>query len=183
MNLRKDTQVSRFVKAAKEFCSLLESHPKDSETWVGKILTTLADLYASAHHLPEIDFDNEVLKEGTFEVSDEEWKQVFHLVGTILGGQRYYRAYFDPSEPLSSKDKPLVADLADDLADIYRDLKCGLRAWDTGNDSLLPEIIDNWKNPLFAPHWGPHVLSAMRVLHPICFLRGIQKDHNKNVKA
>jgi hypothetical protein len=54
---------------------------------------------------------------------------------------------------------------------MYRDVKPGLRAWDTGDDALLSTVILNWKLPLFGLHWGLHAVSAMRALHPLAHLR------------
>jgi len=70
---------------------------------------------------------------------------------------------------------PVRRDLANNLADIYRDLKPGLLSWTTGNEALIPNIVFDWKFPLFGLHWGLHAASAMRALQPIAFLRGIDE--------
>ena len=70
----------------------------------------------------------------------------------------------------------LCGSLADDLADIYADVKPGIRAWDSEEDSYLEGIAFGWKTPLFGSHWGVHAVSAMRALHPIAYMRGIQKE-------
>lgn len=101
---------------------------------------------------------------------------MFAMVQRALGPQEAYWAYFDPSEPPNSVEQPIFHSLADDLADIYRDIKPGLRAWDTCDDSYLETIVFDWKTPLFGSHWGVHAVSAMRALHPIVFWRGIYKD-------
>jgi hypothetical protein len=53
-------------------------------------------------------------------------------------------------------------------------VKPGLRAWDSGDDKYLPAIVFDWKTPLDY-HWGVHAVSAMRALHPIAYLRGVQE--------
>jgi hypothetical protein len=98
------------------------------------------------------------------------------LVQRALGSQDGYWAYFDPSEPPDSDENPVFGSLADDLADIYRDIKPGLRAWDSDNDSYLETIVFEWKTPNFGSHWGVHAVSVMRALHPIALLRGVQDD-------
>ena len=92
-----------------------------------------------------------------------------------MGLQAFYWCYFDPSEPLDAIEEPCISDLGDDLADIYRDIKPGLRAWETHNDEYLPAIVFDWKEPLFSSHWGVHAVNAMRALHPIAYLRGLQR--------
>jgi hypothetical protein len=68
-----------------------------------------------------------------------------------------------------------MGDLADDLADIYRDIKPGLRAWDTEEEGYLDEVVFDWKLPHFGSHWGIHAVGAMRALHPLVFLRGLDR--------
>lgn len=101
---------------------------------------------------------------------------MFGVVSRALGQQETYWAYFDPSEPRDCEERPMLHSLADDLADIYRDLKPGLRAWEAGHDRYLETIVYNWKTPSFGIDWGLHAVSAMRALHPIAFLRGVHKD-------
>ena len=181
MNLRNNQDILNFVTTAKRFCGLIEVRFYDAEAWVEQVLPVLSDLYASAHHLPELSIKNAPeVEEGVFDVSDMEWKQVLDNVASLLKDQRYYREFFDPSEPIDKEVEPVIADIADDLSDIYRDIKPGLRAWDIENDALIPDIVFNWINPNFGSHWGDHALSALRVLHAICFLRGIQNNHMQN---
>jgi hypothetical protein len=109
------------------------------------------------------------------DVEDAECKGISRFVGDLLGSQRGYWAYFDPTEPLDSTQEIIFGDLADDLADIYRDIKPGLRAWATSDDAYLSHIVFGWKIPLFGSHWGVHAVSALRALLPLAYLRGIQK--------
>jgi|AntDryMetagUQ889_1029465.scaffolds.fasta_scaffold07066_2 hypothetical protein len=70
-------------------------------------------------------------------------------------------------DPLAIDDgKPdpevMAGDLSDDLADIWRDLKAGLRGLDEGG----PEMSIRWEWRWgFYNHWGPHATSALTVLH------------------
>jgi hypothetical protein len=168
--------VKDFKEAAEKFCLLLESQPVDTDAWGEELVATLAQVYAFAHRLPNLESsDNCSEVPDSIDVTREEWRHVFDLVHDLLGPQSVYLAYFDPSEPSDSTANHLHGDLADDLVDIYRDLKPGLRAWASGNDAMIPSIVFDWKFPLFGSHWGIHAVSAMRALHPIVFLRGIEK--------
>ena len=95
---------------------------------------------------------------------------MYGVVSRMLGPKMAYWAYFDPSAPQDSNEQPIFHNLADDLADIYRDIKPGLRAWETGDDRYIETIVFNWRTPHFESHWGVHALSAMRALHPLVFL-------------
>ena len=172
MNMRDDKIVNQFVESAKNYCSILETDPEDPEIWLEDILKSLSCLYAFAHILPEYDFQEELYEEDAFDVTNDEIRELMSKLMNILKDQNWYWAYFDPSEPNDSRDKPV-------RGNIYRDIKPGLKAWDTNDDSLLPEIIFDWKFPLFGSHWGVHAVSAMRALHPICYLRGLH-NNNKN---
>lgn len=177
MNIRENAQALAFKNAAERYCALLESVPADGNGWTEQVLEALACLYAAAHSLPELGLsDSASDMPDSLDVTREEWKSVHALAKGVLGTQEMYWAYFDPSEPAETDEKAVVHSLADDLADIYRDVKPGLRAWQTGDDVMLRTIVFGWKTPLFGSHWGVHAVSAMRALHPIVFLRGLTED-------
>jgi hypothetical protein len=151
----------------------MEGPADDARHWVEETLGALALLYAAAFMLPdgEVSGDDADVPE-SFEVSDGEWRQVFDRVHHVLGRQAHYWADFDPSEP-SRDDGPVLGDLGDDLADIYRDVTPGVRAWDADGGRWRTAVVSGWKNPLFGSHWGVHAVSAMRALHTIAFRWGV----------
>ena len=58
-------------------------------------------------------------------------------------------------------EKAVVGSLADDIADIYRDVVSGLRAFQSG---LRAEAIWEWGFN-FRDHWGRHATEAIKALH------------------
>jgi hypothetical protein len=175
MNLRQRHEIVLFVKAAEKYCALFETKPNNIDVWVEQLTSALAHLYACGHDLPDLELPEDVADiPDSMAVNDDEWKAIYDFVGDLLGSQRGYWAYFDPSEPLDSSQEISFCDLADDLADINRDIKPGLRAWATADDAYLPSIVFDWKCPLFGSHWGVHAVSALRALHPLAYLRGIE---------
>jgi hypothetical protein len=174
MSLRSDPDVNAFRIAAYGYCKLLESQPVDHEQWLRDVLLALSHLYATAHSLPDVSIEDD-----TRDVPDEmrmnhaEWSALFQRIHGILGEQDFYWAYFDPTEPKHTKDEATCGSLADDLADIYRDVKPGLLAWETENDEYLASLVFDWKQSNFESHWGVHAVSAMRALHPLVYLRGL----------
>ena len=173
-DLKDHAAVSAFRQAAERVCLGLESPPGDAQLWVETLLVSLASLYAAGHLLPGVVYyDDRAEVPEAFDVSNDEWREVYGRVQGILGVQTLYRSYFDPTE-LSKPVEEEFGDLADDLADIYRDVKPGLRAWESGDDRLIPGIIFNWTEPRFSSHWGVHAVSAMTALHPLAYLRGVQ---------
>jgi hypothetical protein len=176
MSIREHPEAVAFMAAAERYCALFESEPADPDQWTATVLSALAQLYSAAHRLPDFGLsENAPTIPDSLDVTTEECGSVFGVVSRALGPQAEYWAYFDPSEPLDADQQPIFYSLADDLADIYGDIKPGLRAWETGDDRYLEAIVFVWKTPLFGTHWGVHAVSAMRALHPIAFLRGVKK--------
>lgn len=174
MSIREHPDVVAFKETAERYCVLFESEPTDANQWVEMVLSALAQLYAAAHRLPDFYLsDNALDVPDSLDISREDWQSLFAFIQDILGPQDFYWAYFDPVEPSNPAGEPSCGSLADDLADIYRDIKPGLRAWETGDDRFLESIVFEWKTPLFGLHWGLHAVSAMRALHAIVFFRGV----------
>jgi hypothetical protein len=70
--------------------------------------------------------------------------------------------YWDVFAPLNEEDTESVFNsLADDLADIYRDLKRGLLLYNQGH---IVEAIWEWRFN-FDIHWGTHLVGAQRAIH------------------
>jgi hypothetical protein len=59
-------------------------------------------------------------------------------------------------------DEAVMLPLADDLADIHRDLTHGLRALADG--AAHEDVVWEWRFGFYS-HWGRHATEALRVLH------------------
>ncbi|MFN8453674.1 MAG: DUF5063 domain-containing protein [Anaerolineae bacterium] len=177
MDIKDRAEVTHFVRVAKSYCDHLENFTGDKETWLKNVLINLSQLYAAVYSLPEVELPEvEVLPEEEFEVDNQEWQDVFQFIAMILGEARWYWEYYDPSALPKDSEAPGREDLADDLADIYRDVKPGIRAYDKHANEYIPEIIWNWRETPFSSHWGIHAANALRVLHPLVFLRGLRNS-------
>jgi hypothetical protein len=91
------------------------------------------------------------------DISDEEWNRVFKRFGALPFN--YYSTFFSPAKLL--EEDPVVGDLADDLADIYRDIKAGLWLYDHGHTT---QAVWAWRYT-FQIHWGRHATNALYALH------------------
>ena len=82
-----------------------------------------------------------------------------------LGGEFYYEKVFDPFDP---KDcEPVTISLAEDLADIYYDLREGLlRVPEHG--PVPAKAIWQWVFGL-KNHWGRHAVGAIAAMHSLLF--------------
>lgn len=71
----------------------------------------------------------------------------------------YYSELFNPT--IVPAEEPVTGDLADDIADIYEDIKRGLSLLDAGH---MEQAVWEWVFQM-QTHWGEHATSAIRVLH------------------
>jgi hypothetical protein len=92
-------------------------------------------------------------------MTDEQWRQLYDLLKEKLGDWDLYWQVFNPTTDKEAD----CGTLADDIADIYRDLKEGLVL----NEKRLarPEdVIWEWRL-LYYSHWGKHAIDAMLTIH------------------
>ncbi|MCS7272220.1 MAG: DUF5063 domain-containing protein, partial [Gemmataceae bacterium] len=90
-------------------------------------------------------------------VSDAEYQAVVAAVkGLPLDP---YAEVFDPLAVPA--EAPVSASLCDDLADIYRQVVSGLRAFEAGRQAVA---LWEWGFG-FRHHWGEHATGAIRALH------------------
>lgn len=77
-----------------------------------------------------------------------------------LGACDAYWLEYDDQTPESSHKS---GSLADDLTDIYFELKCGLQLVDEGDPTACAHAASDWRSS-FRAHWGEHLLDAERHL-------------------
>src|SRR5262245_17719222 len=180
LSLRNDPRMLLFVEAARQYCGLVEERPADLKMWTRALLPALSELYAYALGLvgiKSVDTADRTLSR--FQVSHGEWRSIYHRLSAQLGNDAWYWMTFEPMKTQREKTDPVAGNLADDLADIYRDVAPGLRAWDTHDDSLLDEIASQWVKGGFEIHWGAHAADAIGILHRLVMNR-ILSDPDPN---
>lgn len=135
-----------FERLAREYCALIED-PPDREELVSRLVELLPRLYAAAVHLQGPFVDDDLPR-----MSHEGWVMIFERLEAVLGDWDLYPEIFDPTDP-SLGVEPVHGSLADDLADIYRDVR----------NTLAGGAYD--RRLQFDIHWGDHAVDALRVLH------------------
>ncbi len=91
-------------------------------------------------------------------MTQEQWGELCSLLKEKLGDWNLYSPVFDPT-----KDREAIyGSLADDIADIYRDLKEGLVL----HSDLAPpnDILWEWRLGFYS-HWGKHAIDARHTIH------------------
>jgi hypothetical protein len=152
-----------FYEYVKEFCSWAESEIDKPEVELIKALHLLSRLYSNALMLKTEKF---VTEHETISISDEQWNLIFKRFGSLPFN------YYPDIDDITEIETPSTSlgDVADDLADIYRDLKAGLWLYEQGYES---EAIYEWKYH-FNFHWGIHAVNAMNALHSYASLKRIE---------
>lgn len=88
---------------------------------------------------------------------EAEWQRAYEAARRLpidLYGQVFNPAVVPPEEPC-------VGSIADDLADIYRDIAGGLRVFEQGSHAVAAA---EWTLSLYS-HWGAHATGAIHALH------------------
>ena len=176
--------VERFAELAAAYCALIErSTAIPADLVLHEAHWRLPELYSAALRLRDVwttpddledDDDSEAedgddrlpptrLGEDPDTISGDEWMRLWRSLSSHLGDRKFYREMFAPYD--FEEAEPVVGDLADDLADIYRDLLRGLTKWRRGE---YADAAWQWQFQ-FAAHWGEHTTSAIRALHALAF--------------
>tara|TARA_R110002072_G_scaffold174303_3_gene329353 strand:- start:35623 stop:36108 length:486 start_codon:yes stop_codon:yes gene_type:complete len=148
--------VAEFADAASRFIGWCDGMPGNRVPEARAALGHVAELYHLALPLRELEDAPEA--DGD-RISLEQWQAVFQRFASLPFN--YYTSVFDPRIADGIDSEAGVGDLADDLADIYRDLHGGLRAFRAGAVDTA-EYEWAWS---FRMHWGRHAASALHALH------------------
>ncbi len=140
-----------FAIAARAWCDFAEHGYAPSMEELDPVSDHLASLVHRALRLPLVEADEDPSPDAT--IDDAAWQRVYHRFGALPFS--YYAVCLDPH---SVPDAVLgVADLADDLADVWLDVKRGLALLDAGYRDAAASV---WRAD-FETHWGPHAANAM----------------------
>lgn len=178
--------VARFAAIAGEYCEFFERWPTlSADDLLRGVHRRFALIYAAGLELPNVfvlsDGDDGGEDESPWSESEPfeidsgpalpddpdalpagEWLRHFRAMEKHLGPRKTYRKVFDPYDMDGKDDHGF---LADDICDVYRDLRHGLVKWRRGEPDTAAH---NWQWS-FASHTGDHILWALRALHSLAF--------------
>ena len=143
-----------FASAATRFCSVVERVGRGSRSaWLADLESSLATLYAAGVSLPEND---EEIPSSRYRMSHEEWVSLFSSLRDEFGVDDRYTVLMNGS--------PVAASLADDLANVYREVNDGLEALTSG---AAPDVVIGEWAVGFSLHWAAHALGALSALRTL----------------
>jgi hypothetical protein len=108
----------------------------------------LARVYITALELPEVEPTDRKTEIQSIDAPNVSFDEV--------------DAYWEVFHPYE-QGEPLHGSLADDVLDIYRDVKAGLLMYELGTQDDITEAVWHWRFH-FEVHWGFHLVDALRAI-------------------
>jgi hypothetical protein len=143
--------VLEMVDLSKRYCGLIETSGADDSAWLAGVADLLPRLHATITSFDGRSACGEVWLNPDL---DARFELYTHLRG-LLGERDPYWLEFDRV----GDSQAMTGSLADDLTDIYCELKHGLRSVDENPERAVQDWLNGYDN-----HWGRHLLDAQRHL-------------------
>jgi hypothetical protein len=144
------------LETAREYCRLIESARADDDDWLNALAQVLPRLHAQ---ISALDPPHDGQPTGGDADLDSRFELFSRLHETLGERDSYWLEYDAPPENHQG-----TGSLADDLTDIYFDLKRGLSRL-AANDDPRP-TFRGWRAG-FSVHWGQHLVDAERHLYAL----------------
>lgn len=158
-----DKNTVEFVTVGVQFCSFVEQvmsvHKND---FVDKMIKIIPLLYLKATMLPngELIFDE---YPETF-VTEYDYEFLRINIAEKLGDKDTYLEVFSPDMPFS--DTPVTANISEDIADMYQDIKNFISVYELGFEDTMNDALLICKEN-FEGFWGQKAVNVLRALHAI----------------
>ena len=170
--------VLEVITVANEFCLFIEEVDKYNKEFILSYLQkVLPLLYLKGSLLPDVKVENEEANERY--VTEEHWQNIYLALKKKLGKDDTYWN-INNSDEISDNGteiKPIKASLAENLADIYQDLKDFLVLYQKPLTIAKENAVCECKN-LFETHWGFRVVNTHKAVHYILFKNKNTEDED-----
>jgi hypothetical protein len=148
--------ILEFSALVRRFCHWAENLSVGNDDEVLAAHRMLADLQLNVLSLRIPDVDETVEPD---RLTQADWSAVRDNLNRLPVDS--YWKIFD----VFTEESPVFCTISDDLADIYGDLKEGLRIFDLGH---ISEAVWQWRF-LYFIHWGRNLTGAQTALHQYLF--------------
>ncbi len=143
-------------KLAEEYCQIIENVDEGDSGWLRKVFRLLPQLHAAI----ALFLEEDSREGGHMEPNLEMRFALFSKLHQLLGEKDAYWMEYDLGH-----EECRSGSLADDLTDIYCELKQGLKLLD--EQRADPDsILKRWRRG-FHLHWGKHLVDAERHLYDL----------------
>lgn len=170
--------VLEFVAAANEFCKYAEHSAGIKGGELLRIFQRLLPfLYIKASLLPSLE---PVFEDGNEKfVTESDWNIVHESLKKQLGTADEYLEVSD-SKP-DETDTIVQSSIAENIADIYQDIKDFLLLYQTGTDEVMNDAI--WECKMnFENIWGQKLVNSLRAIHKFIY-SGEEPEPLKDVES
>jgi Domain of unknown function (DUF5063) len=158
--------VIEFATVANEFCSFIEAveqfQRKDFVTRLQKLFPLLY-LKAALLPVPDLDMSEEAPEKF---VSEDDYNYILHKLEVKLGQFDAYYDVFDPSIHLT--EAAVEANISENVADIYQDLKDFILAYRIGTLEVMNDALWECRNN-FEQFWGQRLVNGLRAIHNLVY--------------
>lgn len=153
--------VIEFTAVATEFCKYAEHASGIKGAELLNIMQKLLPLlYLKASMLPQLEpfFDDGNEKF----VKESDWNLIHDSFKVTFGSANDYLELLD--DPAAGDEGTVPSDIAEDLTDIYQDLKNFVLLYQTGTDEVMNDAV--WECRMnFENYWGLRLLNALKAIH------------------
>ncbi|NOX76905.1 MAG: DUF5063 domain-containing protein [Gammaproteobacteria bacterium] len=153
-------QCRRMMSAAVEFCDLIDNFdvPGQDAQWMAQMEKLLPKLHVAVIALSA---RCEGRRYYHFPDDDKRYELYLRLLRVLQDDDVLWEKHGNGVEKQLQRQR-LCDRLADDLTDVYSDLKCGLDLLEEG----VQQAVCEWQNSFYV-HWGQHLLDAECWLHAV----------------
>lgn len=153
--------VVEFVAVANEFCKYAEHGSEIKGEELLRILQRIIPfLYIKASLLPALD---PFFEDGNEKfVNESDWLRIHDSLKEKFGSANDYMEVFD--ERINDSEGPVISSLAENMADIYQDIKDFLLLYQTGTREVMNDAV--WECRMnFESLWGQKLVNSLRAIH------------------
>jgi hypothetical protein len=157
--------IIEFVAVANEFCKYTEHAPELKGDELLKILQRILPLmYLKASLLPKLD---PFFEDGNEKfVTEVDWNNINEILKEKFGTANDYLEVFD--EKINDAEGAIAANISEDMADIYQDMKDFLLLYQIGTGEVMNDAV--WECRMnFENFWGQKLVNSMRAIHKFIY--------------
>lgn len=159
------TPFGEVISAAREYCARIDHAEPTDPTWLEGLFRLLTRLHAAITALRPARSDGLL----PVRIDIDERFELFSRLRKGLGERDGYWMEYDSGN--ATNPLQMSGSLADDLTDIYFDLKSGL---DLLSQVQSERVVRFWQRS-YELHWGQHLVDAERHLYALKVQQGVGK--------
>lgn len=179
-------EVIDFTTVAVEYCIFLEKFNEEIhiKEFTSKLIKILPLLYFKIQSIPLLqqiesdDNDNDYEEDADIgmAVTESDYNYILNRCTSVLGASNDYLEVFH--DEMQFSDTPIVSFIAENIADIYQDIRNFAAAFERGTEELMQKALNDCLTN-FIEVWGQILTNVLRALHQVHYsTKNIDTDIN-----